>query len=232
MLSQSICSLLFLAGLLNQCLVLRFLGCRRTTSLESIRLIDELFKFDRTVVRVFHTEQTLPRITQSARIGDSLSIRLVLVKAVPDIVQVPMNVQMRSRWNPVDGLMRQIDVAEDESIASKIEPILHPPRTVMMPVVISTDQNLATGQLGIDFLPTFSLTDEHVTDVDNQIGRLDDLLPVTNQHVREISGTVAVRGDLSVIKGACQKSEIFSCTYLLVVGTAMLHIAVSIMILG
>ena len=169
MLSQSICSLVDPFNCGGFLFVLRFCGCRRTTSLKSIRLVNELFKFDRLVVRVFHTEQTLPRISQLTGMSNSLGVRFVLVKAMPDVVQMPVNVQMRSWWNPVDWLMCQVDVAKDESIASEVESMFHPPRTVVVPVMVSPNQNLATGQLGIDFLPTFSLTDEHVTDVDNQI---------------------------------------------------------------
>src|SRR5579864_2076080 len=94
----------------------------------------------------------------------------------------------------------EVDMVHGEGITGKAEPVLHPPRTRVVPIVITANQNLTSWKCRPDRIPTIVLVDEHISTNDNEIVRRHQILPVSNHQFREVRGTVAIGLDVIVVE--------------------------------
>lgn len=139
---------------------------------------------------------------------------------MPDIVQVPVDVVQAPFWEGFGRLVGQPHASEDHRVAREIKPVLHPPHVRLASIVVASDQNLSTGQIGHD--PLRCLTDLHVPEVDHHVLWLHGVAPVLDDSLREVRGTLAIRCNVLVIEvGIRNQIHVHSCPLKLVqvVGT-------------
>jgi hypothetical protein len=163
---------------------------------------NKFLKLHRTIICVLDRKKPLPMMLQRTVVCQErfYDLGVIWQESSPDVMQMTVQIEGAIGWNKFRWFMGQPHSAIDHRIAGKIETVFHPPRTASFIVVIPTHQDFSAGQQGMDGVPAFGLMHEHVTQVNNQIFWPHRVLPVTNQEISEILGTVTVRGYFEVIE--------------------------------
>lgn len=165
---------------------------------------DKLVEFDWAVIRVLYGEEALPRILERAAARDRLLLfatyRSVRMEAVPDIVQVSVQVQVASAGPTRVRLVRQPAVTEAHPVASGVEAVGHPPSTATLPIVVAAHEQFAPRQLRENRSPALCLSDEDIAEMDHDIFRLNDLLPIADDQLGEVRRPIAVGRNIQMIE--------------------------------
>lgn len=119
---------------------------------------------------------------------------------MPNVVQVPVNIQLQTVRQAFLGDVGQPAVAINHAIAGKIKAVFHPPLRPISPIMVATNQNFPARQ-GVEYLlDKRPLTDSYVTEMDYHIVCFDGSLPVFYQNFCEVRWPLAVGSDILVIE--------------------------------
>lgn len=129
-----------------------------------IRMSAELLKLNRVVVCVLNREQSLERIGGALRM-------------VSEIMQVAVNVHITPYRHTLRGLVGEPAIPILHSLAREMETLIYPPVWPMRPIMISQYESLTARQFSQNILNLPAVADRDIPQVDNEVVRLDYLLP-------------------------------------------------------
>src|SRR5579859_1209183 len=174
------------------------------TGLISVWFRYEFIELHWTVVRVLDSEQTLPRVNQTAKMGSTSKLVLFFLwvireKSIPHIVKMPVHVDRAALWKKARRLMRQVHTTINHGVTCKVKPILHPPLATTA-IVVSTHKHLSSwpGANNCHIVVFVSYT--YIAKMNQQVFRFHGGFNVSVDTLRKIVRANAVRLNLFMVQ--------------------------------
>lgn len=130
-----------------------------------------------------------------------VTLRMVVLV---EVMQVPMNIDLATVCQAGRRLVGKPAVAILHTIAGERKALIHPPVGPVLPIMITSDKDLASGKLSENIDHLAPVAYGYIAEMDYQISWFDYFLPAFDKQLGEVSRPHAVSRDPIVIKmGIC-----------------------------